>query len=132
MGASGGGQSLKLKCNCAVCSVSGLRANAQCRKVKEIKMKTLLKYCPKSGMIVLWLTALSTLLAGCSSSPSAREGERAIQDSINQQSQGRIKLTKFQKKDGAQGEMMGMKMYTLEFQAGIEFTEDCKWVTGFF
>ena len=43
----------------------------------------------------------------------------------------RIKLVKFQKINGAQGELQGFKIYALEFDAEIEFTENCKWVTGF-
>ncbi len=71
------------------------------------------------------------IIAGCSSSPSQSDGKQAIENRIKEESQGRIKLTKFQKSNGAQGELMGFKIYALEFEAEIEFTENCKWVTGF-
>jgi hypothetical protein len=79
---------------------------------------------------VLPLIALCVLLAGCSSSPSSGDGERAIQTRIDQQSQGRIKLAKFEKTNGAQGEMSGFKIYALEFAMEIEIAEDCKWLGG--
>ena len=71
------------------------------------------------------------IVAGCSSSPSQGDGKQAIESRIKEESQGRIKLTKFQKNNGVQGELMGFKIYALEFEAEIEFTENCKWVTGF-
>lgn len=70
------------------------------------------------------------MFAGCSPSPSSGDGERAIQGRIKEQSGGRIKLTKFEKTNGAQGELMGFKIYALEFNAEIEFAEDCKWAAG--
>jgi TPR repeat protein len=66
-----------------------------------------------------------------SGTPSANDGERAVQDRIKQEAQGRITLAKFQKTNGQEGELLGVKMYGLEFEAEIEFTEDCKWITGF-
>jgi hypothetical protein len=59
-----------------------------------------------------------------------REGERAIQNRIKEQAEGRIKLLDFTKSNGAKGDVMGLKIYALEFDAAIEFTEDCKWVVG--
>lgn len=75
---------------------------------------------------------VAVILTGCSSAPSASKGEQAIQDRISQESEGRIRLTEFQKTNGQQGEVMGVKVYGLEFDAQIEFTEDCKWITGMF
>src|SRR6266567_1546956 len=85
----------------------------------------------ESASSFVLLTVVCAVLAGCSSSPSAGDGERAIQDRIRQESEGRIRLTNFQKDNGAQGELMGFKIYRLEFTANVEFAEDCKWVTGF-
>ena len=86
--------------------------------------------CNYSTFRVLSIGALCALFAGCSSSPSAGDGEGAIQSRINEQAQGRIKLTRFTKSNGAQGELSGFKIYALEFDAEIEFMEDCKWLTG--
>ncbi len=85
----------------------------------------------KKSFLIL-IAGLYVILTGCSSTPSASNGEQAIQDRIKQESEGRIKLTEFQKTNGQQREVMGVKMYALEFDAQIEFTEDCKWITGMF
>lgn len=86
----------------------------------------------KATSAMMLIAALCALFTGCSSSPSSGDGERAIQNRISEQSQGRIKLNKFNKSDAVQGEVMGVKFYSLEFDAEIEFTEDCKWVVGMF
>ena len=83
------------------------------------------------GGAMAFIASLCVLMTGCSSAPSSGDGERAIQDRIKQEAEGRINLTKFLKDNGAQGELMGFKIYKLEFTAEVEFTENCKWVTGF-
>ena len=81
---------------------------------------------------LLLSVCMAGALSGCSSSPSVGDGERAVQDRIKQESEGRIKLVKFEKTNGLQAEVGGVKTYAMEFTAEIEFTEDCKWVTGMF
>ena len=68
--------------------------------------------------------------AGCSSRPSDDNGKQAIQERINKESQGRIRLNEFRKTNGVAGELAGMKVYKMEFEARIEFTSVCKWLTG--
>lgn len=76
---------------------------------------------------------VAVLLIGCSGSqPSAGDGKRAVLDRIQNESEGRIKLVSFKKTNGQLGELMGVQFYSLEYQAEIEFTEDCKWVTKMF
>lgn len=79
---------------------------------------------------LLIIIALCVTMSGCSLSPSAGDGKRAIEDRISKDSAGRIKLNDFRKTDAQQGEVMGIKFYGLEFEAEIEFLENCKWVTG--
>lgn len=86
----------------------------------------------RTGSAIICVAGLCALLTGCSSSPSSGDGELAIQNRIDEQSQGRIKLAKFEKSNGAQGVMNGFKIYAMDFNAEIEFTEDCKWITGRF
>jgi len=69
-------------------------------------------------------------MSGCSSKPSDGDGKQAIQNQINQDSQGRIKLVEFRKTNGQLAEVNAVKVYSLEFEAEIEFTGDCKWITG--
>ncbi len=66
-------------------------------------------------------------LSGYSSSPSASDGEQAIQQRIKNESAGRVKLTQFHKTDGQSAEVNGVKLYTLEYDAEVEFLEACKW-----
>ncbi len=80
----------------------------------------------------IMVAAFFVSATGCSSQPSGGDGERAILDRIKSQSERRIKLASFRKTNGQKGELMGVQFYSLEFQAEIEFTEDCKWVTGMF
>jgi general secretion pathway protein G len=90
-------------------------------------MKTLTKY-----SVFCALLSICAWLTGCSSSPSARDGERAIQDHIKNESEGRIKLVGFEKTNGQLGEIFGVKVYGMDFAADIEFLEDCKWVEASF
>lgn len=83
-----------------------------------------------SPLAVAWAILLLPMLTACWSSPSVSDGKQAIQDCITKESEGRIKLTRFEKSNGAGDEIAGFKIYKLEFESEIEFTENCKWVTG--
>lgn len=85
-----------------------------------------------SPLAVAWAVLLLPMLTACSSSPSVGEGKQAIQERIDKESYGRIKLKRFEKSNGAEGEIAGFKIYKMEFESEIEFTENCKWVTGVF
>ncbi len=69
----------------------------------------------------------NALLTGCSSSPTTSDGEQAIQQRIKNEARGRIKLVEFHKTDGQSAEVNGVKLYTLEYDAEVEFLEACKW-----
>ncbi len=105
--------------------------NAQ-PKTEGTQMKTRATNSRESRFLFVQLIVFCGLLAGCSSSPSSGDGERVIQARIKQESEGRVKLTKFEKTNGAKGELIGLTIYTLEFEAEIEFTEKCNWLTGMF
>ncbi len=94
-------------------------------------MKSLIANFSETGLALSLLLSLCALFVGCSSSPSVGDGERAIHNRIIEESESRIKLTKFEKTNGQSGEPMGFKIYAMDFQAEIEFADDCKWVTGF-
>ena len=69
---------------------------------------------------------------GCSRSvPSERDGERVIRDRILRQSEGRIRLLNFKKTNGQDRNFLGVQLYSMEYEVEFEFTESCKWVTGF-
>gem|GEM_PF-1271635 len=80
--------------------------------------------------VFVLVSSVLFLFAGCSLKPSEGDGKQAIQNQINQDSQGRIKLVEFQKMNGQLAEINSIKVYSLEFEAKFEFTEDCKWLVG--
>ena len=71
----------------------------------------------------LLLLALGTcaVISGCSWPPSASDGGQAIEDRIKRDSGGRIRLVQFRKTNGQLAEVMGVKVYTLEYETEIEF-----------
>ena len=80
-----------------------------------------------SHLILSLLLLSSSEIAYCFGVPSAADAERAIQNRIKEQSSGRIGLTSFKKTDAVEGELLGVKFYSLEYQAEIEFLAACKW-----
>jgi hypothetical protein len=70
------------------------------------------------------------VIAGCSLKPSEGDGKQAVQNQISQEAQNRIRLVAFHKTNGQMAEVNAVKFYSLEFQAEIEFTADCRWVIG--
>jgi hypothetical protein len=83
----------------------------------------------KSGAFLL-AASFCVVLTGCSFKPSEGDGQQAVQNQINQQAQGRIRLISFHKTNGQMAEINAVKVYSLEFQSEIEFTENCKWAIG--
>ena len=93
----------------------------------EINSKILLS----ARKVLHWVLVVTVFVfAGCSATPSADDAQRIIQEQINKESQGRIKLVSFQKTNAQEGELHGVKLYNIEYQIEIEFTENCKWVMG--
>jgi hypothetical protein len=86
----------------------------------------------KNYSVFFLFIGLCAFISGCSSNPSPSDGKQAIQNQITQDAQGRIKLIEFHKINGQLAEINAIKVYSLEFEAEIEFTEDCKWVVGRF
>lgn len=84
-------------------------------------------------------SVLTTVLifGGCSSAPSASDAEKVVENQIHKQTQdlikvgliqqGLIKLVGFEKTNAQKADVMGIKVYTIEYQAEIEFLDDCWW-----
>lgn len=71
---------------------------------------------------------ITTLLVACSpSQPSVADGERSLRARITSESEGRIKLVSFKETHGQKMDVAGIPFYFMEYQAEIEFTEDCQW-----
>jgi hypothetical protein len=80
----------------------------------------------KNPLLLLAL-GICAVISGCSRPPSASDGGQAIEDRIKRDSGGRIRLMQFRKTNGQLAEVMGVKVYTLEYETEIEFLEACKW-----
>lgn len=83
--------------------------------------------------IVLYIsiTMLLAVLVGCSSTPSDSDGKKILADTIQQQSKGLIKLVSFNKTNGQSGEVMGVKLYSMEYEGEIEFLDNVYWGSPF-
>lgn len=88
---------------------------------------------PRLAVAVILLASALAILVACSGGkPSAGDGRTALQERIRSESGGRITLVRFEKTDAQQGEVFGVPLYEMQWTAEIEFTQDCKWVTGLF
>ncbi|HEX9871092.1 MAG TPA: hypothetical protein VGC99_21345 [Candidatus Tectomicrobia bacterium] len=81
----------------------------------------------------VWLVAGILLLVTHISSvgaqvPSPEDAQRIIQQKIQTESKGCMKLNSFKKTDGIERQVFGAKVYTLEYEAEIQFLEECKWL----
>jgi hypothetical protein len=74
--------------------------------------------------------AVALSLIGCSDKPSEADARAKLEAQIQQQSNGFISLASFQKTDGVMHEFGGMKTYQMNYDADIEFLNDCFW-SGF-
>lgn len=76
------------------------------------------------------LCAAALLLVGCNSSspvPGASEGRRIIEERIKKEANGLITLVSFEKTNGMETDVMGVKGYKLEYKAVLAFSDDCTW-----
>lgn len=70
------------------------------------------------------------LLGGCTSSPSEATGRKAFEASIAKSAAGLAKVVSFQKVNGQESDLMGVKVYSMEYKAEVEFSADCRWGIG--
>jgi hypothetical protein len=84
----------------------------------------------KSIHQLLSALALVTFFAGCSSSPSAGDAEKALRERINATSGRQITLISFRKTDGQTFELAGVKGYKMDFEGEIQFVTDGTWLSG--
>lgn len=77
------------------------------------------------------LLAIALLpMLGCSSGPSSSAAEALLRERIDNQSKGRIKLISFSKTNGQEASPMGVPSYKLDYEAEIEFLDECRWGTA--
>lgn len=73
------------------------------------------------------LLFLFAMLGGCSSAPSVSEGRKVFEQVLRKESRGLIKVVNFSKTNGQEGNVNGIKTYKMEFEAEIEFIDNCYW-----
>jgi|GEM_PF-2404762 len=86
-------------------------------------------YRHRFGFVFLFVAAF--LSSSCGNSPRPSQGQKHIEELIAKNSRGFIKLVDFRKTNGTVAELMGVKLYEMEFEADIEFANDCTWRTNF-
>ncbi len=86
-------------------------------------------YQHRFGFVFLFVAVF--LSSSCGNSPHPSQGQKHIGELIAKNSRGFIKLVDFRKTNGTASELMGVKLYEMEFEADIEFTNDCTWRTNF-
>jgi hypothetical protein len=74
------------------------------------------------------LFAICTLLAACDPRPKESLASEAVRGHIDSGKEDRVKLVDFRKIDGQEAELLGVKIYAMEFTAAAEFTDEA-WVT---
>ena len=62
---------------------------------------------------------------GCSMKPTDADAKRFIEQKIQTNSNGLVKLIDFKKTNGIDKEIQGQKLYKMEWVATIEFSDDC-------
>ena len=70
---------------------------------------------------------LALLLPACSSKPSAGGMEDYLRDRVESQSQGRLRLADFTTTNAQEGQLFGVPVYAVEYEATIEVVRDCYW-----
>src|SRR5689334_19887562 len=80
----------------------------------------------KLGVITIAIFSI-ILLAGYSLTPSVFEARKILSKQIEKQSGGVIKLVKFEKSNRQKVVWLGAKTYNMEYDAEIEFLDDCYW-----
>ena len=72
---------------------------------------------------ILFFAVAAFFSVGCSSAPSESDAQAVLES----EGKGLIKLVSFSKTNAILSEVQGVKVYTLEYEATIEFLEDCWW-----
>lgn len=70
---------------------------------------------------------IGVLSMACSSKPREADGKEEVERQIAHSSRGLIRLVKFAKTNGKQGEVSGVKVYEMQYEAEIEFLGEALW-----
>src|SRR5438270_10564011 len=79
-------------------------------------------------LLDLAAAAVLFLFTSCSSSPTEDDARHILEQKIQDQSEGVIKLLSFHKTDGIERDIKGTKGYQIDYTAEVEFLENCAWL----
>lgn len=78
-------------------------------------------------MRVLLFTVMVMATSACSDIPSVADGRKALEEKVKKDSDGLIRLGEFKKTNAVERELLGKRLYQMEYSAKIEFTQDLMW-----
>jgi hypothetical protein len=73
---------------------------------------------------------LAVTVAGCAGTPAERDAISRISGEIDEGRSTRLEFVSFTKTDGRSGEMLGIKVYEMMFQAEYRFASDAMFFEG--
>lgn len=76
----------------------------------------------------VFLLFLTILLLACSRLPTEDDAKFALRQVISRESGNKMQLISFKKMNAQERESDGVEYYVIEYEAEIEFKEDCKWL----
>lgn len=76
---------------------------------------------------VLLTTFIFAMLSGCAGTPSASRASDFLQSKCERESGGLLSIEEFHKTDGRESVVMGVKFYSMAFEADVKFHEDARW-----
>jgi hypothetical protein len=85
------------------------------RRGKGMKKKTLLSFLNAVAIFTLLF-----LLFSCSTNPSGADGTKALESRYK----NLVKVVSFKETNAQEGELLGVKIYSMKYEAEIEFTDD--------
>ena len=77
--------------------------------------------------LILSVYFLAAFIPACSSPPSLSDAQKELEARINRESKGIIKLISFSESNGHEANVFGKKIYIFDYEAEIEFNDDCYW-----
>ncbi|HEY4194758.1 MAG TPA: hypothetical protein VGM63_04440 [Mucilaginibacter sp.] len=78
----------------------------------------------KSHVIVLSIIGI-LVLQSCSNDTRVTQAREKLEQQVQDESKGLAKLKSLEKVNGQEQNLMGSKMYELDFKATVEYKEDC-------
>ena len=96
------------------------------KKTNPVRVVVLLCLLAAAALFFLHQTGRLSL----SGKPSERNGQTVLESLIARQSDGAIRVVSFSKTNAREGEILGHKLYEMDYEAEIEFQQSGSWLKG--